>query len=93
MENTRPETWNQPPPPIRQDSKRIIAGVLALLIGSLGVHKFVLGYTREGLIQLLITVITCGVGSIISFIEGIVYLTKSDEEFYQIYQVNKRPWF
>lgn len=93
MENTRNETWNTPQQPIYQDNKRITAGVLALLIGSLGVHKFVLGYTREGLLQILITVVTCGIGSIIPFIEGIIYLTKSDQEFYQTYQVNKRAWF
>ncbi len=93
MENTKNENWNTPQAPIHQDNKRIIAGVLALLIGSLGVHKFVLGYTREGLLQILLTVITCGAGSIVGFIEGIIYLTKSDEEFYQTYQVNKRPWF
>ena len=93
MENTRNETWNNPQQPMRPESKRIIAGVLALLIGSLGVHKFVLGYTKEGLLQILLLVLTCGIGSIVSFIEGIIYLTKSDEQFYQTYQVNKRPWF
>ena len=89
MENTRNETWNTSQQPMRPESKRIVAGVLALLIGSLGVHKFILGYTREGIIQIVITVITCGVGSIVSFIEGIIYLTKSDEEFYQTYQANR----
>ena len=93
MENSRSESWNTSQPPMRHESKRIVAGILAILIGSLGVHKFILGYTREGLLQILLTVITCGIGSIVSFIEGIVYLTKSDEEFYQTYQVNKRPWF
>lgn len=93
MENTRNETWNTPQQPMRPESKRIVAGVLAILSGSLGVHKFVLGYNREGLLQILLTAITCGIGGIVPFIEGIVYLTKSDEEFYQTYQVNKRPWF
>lgn len=93
MENTKNETWNTTQQTIRPESKRIIAGILAIVIGSLGVHKFVLGYTREGLLQILLTVITCGVGSIVSFIEGIIYLTKTDEEFYQTYQVNKKAWF
>jgi len=36
---------------------------------------------------------SCGLAGIIPFVEGIIYLTKSDEEFYQIYQVGRRPWF
>ncbi|CAM1350952.1 TM2 domain-containing protein [Tenacibaculum insulae] len=76
-----------------QESKRVLAGVLAILIGSIGVHKFVLGYTKEGIIQLILTIVTCGLAGIISFIEGILYLTKSDEEFIQTYQVNQKGWF
>jgi hypothetical protein len=37
--------------------------------------------------------VTCGVGSWIGFIEGIIYLTKSDADFIQTYQVQKRAWF
>jgi TM2 domain-containing membrane protein YozV len=79
------------------ESKRILCGVLAILLGSLGVHKFVLGLTTPGLILLLGTVLTCGFGAsitwIIGIIEGIVYLTKSDAEFIQTYQVEKKAWF
>lgn len=93
MEVTKPrEDWNQPLPP-PQDNKKVLAGVMGILFGGLGIHKFILGYTKEGLLQILITVVTCGVGSILGLIEGIIYLTKSDEEFYQTYQMNKRPWF
>lgn len=77
----------------KQENKKIVAGVLALLIGPLGVHKFVLGYQKEGIIQIVATIFTCGVAGIIPFIEGIMYLTKSDEEFYQTYQVGRKPWF
>ena len=81
------------PPPNIQDakSKKIAAGILGIipLTGSLGIHKFILGYTSAGIIMLLATVLTLGVAStlvwIISMIEGIIYLTKSDEEFYQTY--------
>lgn len=52
-----------------------------------------LGYTKEGIIQIILNVITCGIATIIPFIEGIIYLTKSDEEFIQTYQVNQRGWF
>jgi TM2 domain-containing membrane protein YozV len=93
MEVTRPtEDWNKPQPP-QQENKKIVAGIFALLLGSIGVHKFYLGYTTEGIIQIIISVVTCGIGGIIPFIEGIIYLVKSDEEFYQTYQVGKKGWF
>lgn len=80
-----------------EESKRIIAGILGILLGSLGVHKFVLGYTTQGIIMLAITIVTCGIGAsltgLIGLIEGIIYLTKSDEEFVQTYQANKKEWF
>jgi len=92
MENSKHEERNSPRP-IQQENKRVLAGVLGILFGGLGVHKFILGYTQEGIIQLVIGIVTCGVGSIIGFIEGIIYLTKSDQEFYDTYQANKKSWF
>ncbi len=77
----------------QQESKRILAGIFGILLGELGIHKFILGYTQEGLIQIGITIVTCGIGGIIGLIEGIIYLTKSDEEFMHEYQANKKPWF
>jgi TM2 domain-containing membrane protein YozV len=73
--------------------KKIPAGVCAILVGWLGVHKFILGYTTEGIIQLVLGVITCGLTSILSIIEGIIYLTKSDEEFVRTYIQGKKGWF
>jgi TM2 domain-containing membrane protein YozV len=73
--------------------KKILAGILGILFGGLGIHKFVLGYTKEGIIQIIITICTCGMGSLIGLIEGIIYLTKSDEEFSRIYVQNKKGWF
>lgn len=89
------EFGNRLPPP--EQNKRVLAGILGILLGAFGIHKFVLGYTNEGLMMLLFTVLTCGIGSgltaLIGLIEGIVYLTKSDEEFYYLYQENRKPWF
>jgi TM2 domain-containing membrane protein YozV len=89
----------EPDMPSPQDisSKKLAAGICAILLGSLGIHKFILGMTTPGVIMLLITVLTCGIGaaatSIIGIIEGVIYLTKSDEEFYRDYMVNKKEWF
>lgn len=76
---------------------KIAAGLLALLLGSLGIHKFYLGYTREGLIMLLVTVLTCGFGGavmgVIALVEGIIYLTMTDDAFYNTYVNGKKGWF
>lgn len=75
------------------ESKRVTAAILAFLLGAYGVHKFYLGYTGAGIIQLVATIFTCGFASIIPFIEFIIYLTKSDEDFIDIYQVGQKEWF
>ena len=73
--------------------KKIVAGIFGILLGGLAIHKFYLGYTKEGIIQIVITVCTCGFGSMIGLIEGIIYLTKSDEDFVNTYITNKKGWF
>lgn len=79
------------------NGKKIAAGICGILIGALGIHKFVLGYTTEALIMLLVSLLTCGFASpimaIIGLIEGIMYLTKSDQEFYDTYIADKKGWF
>lgn len=83
------------------ENKKLMAGVLAIVLGAFGVHKFILGYTKEGIIMLVLTLIlgaiTCGIAAsvmgIIGLIEGIIYLTKTDKEFYDTYQVGRKPWF
>jgi len=72
--------------------KKLAAGICGILLGGLGVHKFILGYTKEGIIQLVLG-FACGIGSVIGIIEGIIYLTKTDEEFVQTYVANKKGWF
>lgn len=77
--------------------KKIPAGILGILLGSLGIHKFILGYTKEGVIMLLISLLTFGFGAgimgIIGLIEGILYLTKSDDEFVKTYVTGRKGWF
>jgi TM2 domain-containing membrane protein YozV len=79
-------------------SKKMVAGLLAILIGSLGIHKYYLGMSGAGTIMLLVSVLGCVVGGsmvmgVIALIEGIIYLTKSDEEFHQTYVVDQKQWF
>jgi TM2 domain-containing membrane protein YozV len=77
--------------------KKIAAGICGILLGHLGIHKFILGYSSEGVTMLLITVLTCGLGGlvmwVIGLVEGITYLSKSDEEFFGTYILNKKGWF
>ena len=73
--------------------KKVVAGILGILLGGLGVHRFYLGDTKGGLIRLAIGVCTLGAGGIIGFIEGIIYLTKSDQEFVDLYINGNKEWF
>jgi TM2 domain-containing membrane protein YozV len=73
--------------------KKLAAGICGILLGWLGIHKFILGYTKQGIIQIVLSVVTCGAAGIIGLIEGIIYLTKSDEDFVKTYIQNKRGWF
>lgn len=87
------------------ENKKLMAGILAIVVGGFGVHKFVLGYNKEGFILLgglllsfvlmcvFIGFLTMYIPVLIGLVEGIIYLTKSDEEFYQTYQVGKKAWF
>ena len=60
---------------------KIAAGILGILLGSLGIHNFYLGYTGKAIAQLLISVCTCGAGAVVSgiwgLVEGIMILTGS----------------
>lgn len=80
--------------------KKLLAGILGIVLGAYGVHKFILGYQKEGIIMAVTGVVgifLCGiptlVTAIIGLIEGIMYLTKSDEEFDRIYIQGKKTWF
>ncbi|MPY67578.1 NINE protein [Deinococcus sp. SDU3-2] len=99
-------------------TRRLIAGLLGIVLGAFGVHKLYLGITTPGLIMLgvnvgvwivalLLGLITLGFGLVVTvplaglvsgavgllgLVEGILYLTKSDEDFYREYVVGKKPW-
>jgi len=79
--------------PKEQGPNRTTVGILGVLLGGFGVHKFMLGQTTPGILQIVITIFTCGIGAWLGIIEGIIYLTKTDEDFYQTYVVEKKAWF
>lgn len=85
------------PQPAPADSKKVAAGICAILVGGFGVHKFILGFTTSGVIMLLCTVLTCFMAypimHIIGIVEGIIYLSKSDQQFYYDYVVQQKEWF
>ncbi len=80
------QTAGSVPPTVFVDSSmqksKMAAGLLGIFLGGLGIHNFYLGYTSRGLIQLLVSLLTCGVGAIFmeiwGFVEGILYLTGHD---------------
>lgn len=95
------------PPPGDVSSKKVAAGICGILFGTFGVHKFIAGLTGGAVTMLVISLccavlapFTCGITvfalpvmHVIGLVEGIIYLTKSDTEFYNLYMVQKRQWF
>ena len=88
------------------EKSKIVAGVLAILFGVLGVHKFYLGYSGQGALLLVLFILGIplmflfGIGiivwivlGIIGLVEGIIYLTKPDVEFEETYVKGRKPWF
>lgn len=71
--------YSAPQPVVTSDKNRLTAGLLAILLGSLGVHKFYLNRPVEGIIYLLFS--WTGIPAIIGLIEGIVLISMSDAEF------------
>ncbi len=87
--------------PVAASKDHVAAGLLAIFLGFLGIHKFYLGYNTSGFIMLAVSILGslltfCLAGAVmwvIAIVEGILYLTKSQTEFEQTYVFNKREWF
>lgn len=82
------------------EKSRIVAALLAFFLGGLGIHKFYLGKNSAGLIMLLVSIfgaillfIPTIIIGVIAFVEFIVYLTTSDEDFEARYINGDRAWF
>ena len=60
-----------------QPKSKLVAGLLGIFLGGIGVHNFYLGFSGKAVIQIIVTLVTCGIGSIWGLIEGILILTGS----------------
>ena len=60
-----------------QPKSKLTAGLLGLFLGAWGVHNFYLGNTNRGILQIVLTVVTCGCAGLWGFIEGIMILAGS----------------
>lgn len=67
------------------NSKKTMCGILAILLGTLGIQYFVLGKTAGGLITILLSIVTCGGWGIVTLIQGILMLCMSDADFKRKY--------
>ena len=98
-------SWNGKPLSPTFADKKVVAGIIAILFGYLGIHKFILGYVGSGIAMLAITLVSIPLSFIFigfiglslmglfGLIEGIIYLTKSDDEFIQRYGIHHKGWF
>ncbi len=79
----------------------IVAGLLGIFLGWLGIHKFYLGYNQTGIIMLAVSILgslftfglAASVMGVIGIIEGIIYLTKTPDEFDRTYVFGAKEWF
>ena len=63
--------------PAGEPQSRLVVGLLGIFLGGFGVHRFLLGYTTIGIIQIAVTVLTCGFGAWWGLVEGIMVLAKA----------------
>jgi TM2 domain-containing membrane protein YozV/cold shock CspA family protein len=82
------------------EKNKWMAALLAFVFGGLGVHKFYLGKRTAGFIMLatfLGGIILAGIPTfiitIVGFIECVIYIVKSEQQFYDDYVVGDRAWF
>mgnify|MGYP000908978410 FL=1 len=67
-------------PPANLDpyaKSKMVAGLRGIFLGVLGIHRFYLGFNQIGVIMIIVTVLTCGLGAIWGLVEGILYLVGS----------------
>ena len=76
-----------------RECNRLVAGLLAIFLGCFGIHRFYMGHTQMGILYIVGGVVTCGVGfgvtAVIGIVEGIVYLSMTQDQFEQKYILNQ----
>ncbi|MDE6311290.1 MAG: NINE protein [Muribaculaceae bacterium] len=77
------------------DNKKLIAGICAIIVGTLGVQYFILDKPVAGVITILLSIVTCGLWGIVTLIQGIMMLMMTDEEFERkyVYSTSTFPIF
>jgi hypothetical protein len=79
-----PYPQQYPAYPGAAQKSKVVAGILGILLGSLGIHSFYLGRTGRGIAQIVVTVVTLGLGGIWGFVEGIlILLSKPGSSWHQ----------
>jgi TM2 domain-containing membrane protein YozV len=97
--------WAAPPggpapyaPQFGAGPRKLPVGLVAIILGGLGIHKFMLGLPKEGWALLAATFLGAAFGfpwaaTLVGVAEGVIYLTKTDADFHHTYVVGKKPWF
>ena len=75
-------TWmmnGAPPPAGWAPKQKMVAGILGILLGAWGIHSFYMGNSKKGIIQIVATIVTCGILGFWGLIEGILILIGNDQ--------------
>ena len=72
--------------------EKVVAGLLAIFLGWLGIHYFYLGKTTAGIITIVLSACTCGIWSLLMLVQGILMLTMSDADFEEKYVDNEKTF-
>lgn len=86
--------------PAYGDKNKFVAGLLAFFLGTFGAHKFYLGFNRAGLIMLggtmlgwMLLFIPTMLVWVIALVEAFIYVTRSEEQFHDTYEIRRKEWF
>ena len=71
---------------------KLVAGLLAIVLGGLGIHYFYLGKTTAGVLTIVISLVSCGIWPVVMLIQGILMLIMSEEDFDSKYVDNDRTF-
>jgi TM2 domain-containing membrane protein YozV len=61
------------------DKSKLVAGLLQILI-PIGIGRFYIGDNKTGILQLVVTLVTCGIGALWPFIDGIIILATDSKD-------------